>query len=297
MPISNQSTAVDPKVLAIGESDFVWGARTYVMGIVNLTPDSFSGDGVMRTGNDWMNDAIDQAVRMEDEGADIIDVGGESTRPKSVYRDAEPVSAEEEIERVAPVVSALKQRLGIPVSIDTRKSEVADVALSLGAEMANDVSMLGDALMARTIAKHGKPVVISHTRKHAVYADVARDVASDLHGAVGIALAAGVEKHQIILDPGIGFAKNTSHNLGVLRELPRIKSDLDHMPFLVGASRKSFLGSVLGTNPQQRVEGNAAANAIAIANGADIIRVHEVREMVKVAKVVDAIVRGQEHPV
>lgn len=264
------------------------------MGIVNVTPDSFSGDGIMRDGQDWVSASVEMAMRMEDEGADIVDVGGESTRPASVYPDARPVPADEEIERVLPVISGIKERCDLPVSIDTRKAAVADVALAEGADMANDVSMLSDPEMAGVVAKHGKPIVISHIRDRASYVDVAREVGEELAQAISIAEQAGVDRSKIIVDPGVGFAKNASHSLAALRGLDAIKERVGGLPILVGASRKSFIGAILDAEPEDRVEGNAASTALAISAGADIVRVHEVWEMVRVAKVADAIVRGWE---
>lgn len=264
------------------------------MGIVNVTPDSFSGDGIMRNGLDWVSASVDMAMRMEDEGADIVDVGGESTRPASVYPDARPVPADEEIERVLPVISGIRERCDLPVSIDTRKAAVADVALAEGADMANDVSMLSHPEMAGIVAKHGKPIVISHIRDRASYVDVVREVGEELAQAVSIAEQAGVDRSKIIVDPGVGFAKNASHSLAALRGLDAIKERVGGLPVLVGASRKSFIGAILDAEPEDRVEGNAASTALAISAGADIVRVHEVWEMVRVAKVADAIVRGWE---
>ncbi len=264
------------------------------MGILNVTPDSFSGDGTMRNGIDWVAASLDAALWMEDNGADIIDIGGESTRPASVYPDARPVPADEELERVLPVISALRRHSDIPISIDTRKSVVADIALSEGASMANDVSMLSDPEMAKRVAKHGAPIVISHIRAKAQYDNVIADISADLRDAVSSALSDGIEENRIIIDPGIGFAKNASHSLEALQHLDLIKTNLGGLPVLIGASRKSFIGAILDAEPDDRVEGNAAATALAIASGADIVRVHEVREMARVAKVADAIVRGWE---
>ena len=262
------------------------------MGILNVTPDSFSGDGTMRNGRDWVTASVDTALRMEDDGADIIDIGGESTRPVSVYPDARPVPADDELERVLPVITALSARCDVPMSIDTRKSRVADVALSEGASMANDVSMLSDSEMATIVAKHDAPIVISHIRAKAQYDHVTADISADLREAVSRAEDQGVARENIIVDPGIGFAKNASHSLEALRHLDVIKYELGGLPMLVGASRKSFIGAILDAEPDDRVEGNAASTALAVASGADIVRVHEVREMARVAKVADAIVRG-----
>ncbi len=291
-PATRQSEANLTQSLKIGESTFEWGSRTYIMGILNVTPDSFSGDGTMRDQIDWVTNSVDTALRMEDDGADIIDVGGESTRPRSVYPDARPIPAAEEMERVLPVISELKRRCSIPISIDTRKAAVADAALAAGASMANDVSMLSDTDMAATVAKHHAPIVISHIRPRARYKDVVGEIVSELTGAIQKAQSGGVDISRIIVDPGIGFAKNAAHSLDALRHLDMIKSDLGNFPILVGASRKSFIGAILDAGPDDRIEGNAASTALATASGADIVRVHEVREMARVAKVADAIVRG-----
>ena len=277
---------------------FDWGSRTYIMGILNVTPDSFSGDGTMRSNTDWLDASINTALQMVHDGADIIDIGGESTRPASVYPDAQPVPADKELARVIPVIRALRQASDIPISIDTRKSEVADIALSQGANIANDVSMLSDPHMAKRVAKHNAPIIISHIRAKAQYENVVADISAELHNAISRALEDGVHANKIIVDPGIGFAKNAVHSLEALRHLHTIKANLGNPPILVGASRKSFIGAILDAEPHDRVEGNAAATAIAIAAGADIVRVHEVREMARVAKVADAIVRGWKpaHP-
>ena len=291
---THQSEANLNQSLKIAGRTFEWGSRTYIMGILNVTPDSFSGDGTMHNQRDWITRSVDTALRMEDDGADIIDVGGESTRPPSVYPDARPVPADEEMERVLPVISQLAHRCSVPISIDTRKAEVADAALAAGASLANDVSMLSDTDMAATVAKHGAPIVISHIRHRAQYRDVVGEIIAELAGAIDRAQSGGVKRSRIIADPGIGFAKNASHSLEALRHLDVIKSELGGLPLLVGASRKSFIGAILDAEPEDRVEGNAASTALAIAAGADIIRVHEVREMARVAKVADAIVRGWE---
>ncbi len=277
--------------MTLGGSVFAWASRTYIMGVLNVTPDSFSGDGTIR-GDDWIEASVRQALRMTEEGADIIDIGGESTRPPSVYPDAAPVPADVEISRVVPVIERLTSESEIPISIDTRKSEVADAALASGAHMVNDVSMLADPEMTRVVAEHGMPVVISHTRAKAWYGDVAAEISEDLGRATDKALNTGISCSKIIIDPGIGFGKNAHHSLTALRELAEIKRNLNNLPMLVGASRKSFIGAILDAEPDDRVEGNAAATALAIAGGADMVRVHEVRAMARVAKVADAIVRG-----
>lgn len=261
------------------------------MGILNVTPDSFSGDGTIHNEENWITASMDQALQMEDDGAHIIDIGGESTRPPSVYPDAAPIHADAEIKRVVPVIDKLTHRLDIPISIDTRKATVAQAAISAGANIVNDISMLADPDMAITAAKHNVPIIISHNRKKPDYNDVAKDIASDLTRAVNHAINNGIDATKIIIDPGIGFAKNAEQSIIALQNLKQIKAKLNNLPTLVGVSRKSFIGAIIDATPQNRIEGNAAANVIAIANGANIIRVHEVREMTKAAKVADAMLR------
>ena len=274
----------------IGNRKFAWGERTFVMGVVNATPDSFSGDGALRSMSD-VQAAVAQALRMEDEGADIIDIGGESTRPTSVYPDAVPVEGNDEIARVVPVIEGLADRLGIPISIDTRKAEVAEAAVRAGAVLANDVSMLGDGEMAGVIARTGVPIVVSHIRQGGHKGEVVQDVLNDLGAAVDLLVMAGVDRSNIIADPGIGFAKNTGQSLELMKYLGMLRSDIE-LPVLVGSSRKSFIGAVTGESVEDRRFGTAAAVALSIRGGAEIVRVHDVKEMVRVAKMSDAIVRG-----
>ncbi len=278
----------DPRELLIGDSKFVWGARTYVMGVLNVTPDSFSGDG---TGDDLQR-AVDLALSFEDNGADIIDIGGESSRQKSVYKDARPVPSEEEARRVIPVIEALCGRLGIPISIDTQKSTVASLAVVSGASMVNDVSMLGaDSGMAEVIAGLDVPLIINHTRTRAVYpSGVVPEVIEDLRRAAKLVEDAGLLPSKVILDPGIGFGKTVQQSIDMQRGLSKLV-DLGY-PVLIGTSRKSSIGKVLGLPADQRIEGTAATVALAIERGADIVRVHDVKEMVRVARMSDAIVRG-----
>ncbi|MBT4515926.1 MAG: dihydropteroate synthase [Chloroflexi bacterium] len=277
------------RTLTIGQRNFAWGSRTFVMGVLNVTPDSFSGDG---TGRDLQR-AVDQALRFEDEGADIIDVGGESSRPASFYKDATPVPVDEEFTRVIPVIEALVNRLSIPVSIDTQKSAVLRCSVEAGAVMANDVSMFGtDPGMPATIAELGVPVVINHTRATKTYlTGVANEVVADLLQAARTAEEAGIPARNIILDPGIGFGKTPEQSIDMQRDLSLLVEQ--GYPVLIGTSRKSSIGQVLGgLPPDQRVEGTAATVALAIERGADIVRVHDVKEMVRVSRMSDAIVRG-----
>jgi dihydropteroate synthase len=285
---SSDVNNADPRELLIGDSKFVWGSRTYVMGVLNVTPDSFSGDG---TGDDLQR-AVDLALSFEDDGADIIDIGGESSRPKSVYKDARPVPSEEESRRVIPVIEALYGRLGIPISIDTQKSTVANLAVMSGASMVNDVSMLGtDSGMADVIAGLGVPLIINHTRTRALYpSGVVAEVIEDLCRAAKLVEHAGLPPSKVILDPGIGFGKTAEQSIDMQRGLSKLV-DLGY-PVLIGTSRKSSIGKVLGLPADQRNEGTAATVALAIERGADIVRVHNVKEMVRVARMSDAIVRG-----
>ncbi len=266
----------------IGGRVFRWGTRTYVMGVVNVTPDSFSGDGIAAD----PSAAAGLAERMAADGADLIDVGGESTRP-----GAAPVDAEEERRRVVPAIEAIVRRVDVPVSVDTSKAVVAEAALAAGATMINDVWALGaDPRMAAVAAEAGAPVVLMHNGRGAVYRDLVPDVIASLRASIGAAEEAGVAPEHLIVDPGIGFGKTPEQNLELLRRLGELR--VLGRPILVGTSRKSTIGLVLDLPPEERLEGGAATVAIAIANGADLVRVHDVQEMARVAKMSDAIVRG-----
>lgn len=264
--------------------------RTYLMGILNVTPDSFSDGGKYL----HVDDALAHALRMVEEGADIIDVGGESTRPKGVYGEgAKKVSAEEEIERVVPVITKIRTVSDIPISIDTYKSVVADEALKAGADIVNDISGLRfDPAIATVASKHHAALVVMHIQGtpetmqlHPTYGDVVAEVKEELRRSAEKATQAGVET--VIVDPGIGFGKNLQHNLLLLKHL-REFCDLGY-PLLVGTSRKGFIGTLLNLPVEQRLEGTAASVAVAIMNGANIVRVHDVNEMKRVAVIVDAV--------
>ncbi|MFP6566341.1 MAG: dihydropteroate synthase [Dehalococcoidia bacterium] len=275
--------------MQIGETTFDWGTKTFVMGVLNVTPDSFSRDGV---GTD-VERAVEQALRFQEWGADIIDIGGESTRPASIYPDSEMVSVVDELDRVLPVIEALTHLLEIPISIDTYKSEVATQAIASGAEIVNDVwGLTRDPDIGAVIAKSGVPVILTHNQAHIRYRDVVPDVFGRLHELAQNAIELGISKENIILDPGMGFGKTAQHNLQILRRLREF--DALDLPLLVGMSRKSTIGYVLDLPVDDRIEGTAATVAISIANGADIVRVHDVKEMARVAKMTDAIVRGWE---
>ena len=268
-------------VTRCGNVEFRWGQRTYVMGVVNVAPDSFSGDGLRS-----VDDAVAQARRFVAEGADVIDVGGESTRP-----DFTPISIEEELERVLPVVERLVNELPVPVSVDTYKSAVARDAVAAGARMINDVwGLKRDPEIAQVAADSGIPLVITQNQRDASFHHFFPELVADLERSLQLALKAGVEWNNIIVDPGVGFGKTVEQNLEIVRRLSELKSL--RRPILLGTSRKSFIGLVLDLPVDQRMEGTAASIAIGIANGADMVRVHDVGQMVRVVRMSDAIIRG-----
>ena len=275
----------------IGGRSFLWGARTYVMGIVNVTTDSFSGDGL----NDDVDAAVTQALAFHEAGAHLIDVGGESTRPSGTTygQGAAPVSADEELSRVIPVIERLHDVLDIPISIDTYKAEVAQQAVTAGAALINDVwGFQRDPDLARVAADTGVPIVLMHNQSGTEYTELMTDVVANMRKSVNSVRTAGVAEEAIIVDPGIGFGKTVQHNLELMRRLREFKDALSY-PVLMGVSRKSTIGTVLGgLPPDDRLEGTAAAVSMSIANGADIVRVHDVKAMVRVSRMTDAIVRG-----
>lgn len=288
------------KSILLGGKTFAWGTRTFVMGILNITPDSFSGDGLSASSN-VVAAALAQARSFAAAGADILDVGGESTRPGSA-----PVSAAEELARVLPVIQALAAELDIPISIDTYKAEVAAAALDAGANLVNDVwSLHADPNLASLVAERGVPIILMHNRSNPAnadlkarlggryigveYANLLEDIKRELLESVDLAHKAGISDDALILDPGIGFGKTVEQNLELLNRCGEIRQI--GYPLLVGPSRKSFIGYTLDLPPEQRVEGTTAAVAVAITRGADIVRVHDVQPLARVAKMVDAIVR------
>ena len=288
--------------LQIGSFTFNWGSRTYVMGILNVTPDSFSGDGIIAKG-DAVETAVEQAENFLANGADILDVGGESTRPGSA-----PVNADEEMERVIPVIHALNKNFPEAIiSIDTYKAKVAKEAVHAGAHIINDVwGLRADDDLALVAAKYKTPVILMHNRSNpasvevrekfgnayigAGYENLIADLKRELMDSTALAQRAGIAESHIVLDPGVGFGKTREHNLELINRLGEIR-ELGY-PILLGTSRKSFIGFTLDLPADQRVEGTAATVAVGIARGADIIRVHDVKEMARVAKMTDAIVRS-----
>ena len=270
----------------IGNVPFRWGSRTYVMGILNITPDSFSGDGLLAGHADPVTAAVQRARAMVADGADILDVGGESTRPGH-----QTVDADEEAGRITPVVRALRAALpAVPLSIDTTKPSVAAAALEAGAALINDVwGVADDPEMVELAARAGVPMVLMHNRREPRYTDFIAEVIGDLGRAVARARAAGVAPENILVDPGFGFGKTPDHNLTLLRELDRLQ--VLGRPILLGTSRKSTLGLVLDLPTEARVEATIATTALGIAAGADVVRVHDVQANVRAARMADAIVR------
>ena len=280
--------------LVIRDRTFNWGERTYLMGILNVTPDSFSDGGKFNS----VDTALAQARSMIDNGVDIIDIGGESTRPNATV-----VSIDEELERVIPIITQLRQESSIPISIDTTKAVVAEGAIAAGADIVNDISgATFDNQMLETVAGLDVPIILMHIRGNpktmqslTQYQDVVTEVAKFLNARVAQAIACGINQDKMIVDPGIGFAKTAAQSLELLQRLAELK--VLNLPILVGVSRKSFMRSLLNQdNAQDRVWGTAAACYGAIARGVDILRVHDVAQMYDVCRVADAIERNYISP-
>ncbi len=280
---------------------FDWGKRTYVMGILNVTPDSFSGDGILQR-DDEIAAAVAQAQQFAADGADIIDIGGESTRPGST-----PVTEAEELARVIPVIEAVRTAVSLPISVDTYRASVAEAALAAGANWINDVwGLRMDPRLAQVAAQAHCPVVLMHNRSKpkdvaqeerlggryvgVAYDDLIADIKRELGESIELARQAGVKEEHIILDPGVGFGKTVTQNLQIVNQLDQFKTM--GYPILLGTSRKSFIGYTLDLPPEERLEGTAATVAIGIARGADIVRVHDVKPIVRLAKMTDAIIRS-----
>ena len=279
--MSIELSAMTDLTVAGGER-LTWGKRTYVMGVINATPDSFSGDGLGGS----VDAAVELALRFQDEGADFIDIGAESTRPGH-----QAVTVSEELVRLIPALAAVAASVSIPISVDTWKSDVAKAALENGACIINDVwGLKAGPALAEMAAEFGAGLILMHNQRGHQYNDLMKDIAAGLAQSIDIALSAGVLRENLVIDPGVGFGKTADHNLELLRELHRLK--VLGLPLLVGTSRKSTIGRILGLPPEQRLEGTAATVALAIASGADIVRVHDVLEMVRVCRMTDAIVRG-----
>jgi dihydropteroate synthase len=261
---------------------FDYGKKTYIMGILNVTPDSFSDGGKYNS----VETALDHAKKMINEGVDIIDLGGESTRPGH-----DKVDADEELKRIIPVVKAIKENLKAKISIDTYKARVADESLKLGADLINDIwGLRKDPYMANTIAKHNAYVCIMHNQDGTNYdKDIMKSIKEFLIESIKIAKEAGIDDKKIILDPGIGFGKTFEQNIEVMSRLSELK-ELGY-PILLGTSRKSMIGNILDVEPKDRVEGTIATTVLGIKDGVDIVRVHDVLENLRAIKVADAICR------
>lgn len=281
---------MNPLFLRFRKKSYDLSQRTLIMGALNVTPDSFSDGGHFFD----REKAIEEGLRLAQGGADILDIGGESTRP-----GAKPLDAEEEIRRVIPLIRTLDQKIGIPISVDTRKARVAEKALETGAEMINDISALRfDERMAEVVARWKVPVVLMHMRGNPEtmqldthYDDFLGEILSFFRERVAFAESRGIPADQIVLDPGIGFGKSLEeqHNLILLKYLQNFK--VLEKPLLIGTSRKAFIGKILGLPPREREEGTMATVAVAILNGANIVRVHEVERMRRVVQVTDAVLR------
>ncbi|MFA6455339.1 MAG: dihydropteroate synthase [Bacteroidota bacterium] len=283
-----------PQFLEVGKTTFDFSHRTYVMGILNVTPDSFSDGGKYLS----VEAAVARGLEMVEQGADIIDIGGESTRPKGVYGETHTVTADEELRRILPVIDDIRKRSDIIISVDTTKSVVAEQAVKSGASIINDISGLKfDPKIASVAAQYTAALIVMHIQGtpetmqlNPQYGDVVHEVFAELQASVEQARKAGVQN--IIIDPGIGFGKNLEHNLMLLKHLGEFRK-LD-LPVLIGTSRKGFIGTILNNAPvDDRFEGTAATVAAAIMNGANIIRVHDVKAMKRVAMVIDAIQHAQ----
>ncbi|MDD5313180.1 MAG: dihydropteroate synthase [Dehalococcoidia bacterium] len=271
----------DIDMMRCGGMEFRWGSRTYIMGIINLSPDSFSGDGLKSA-----DAAMAQAEAFMQEGVDFIDVGGESTRP-----DSKPVSVEEEIDRIVPFIRRLSKATRIPISVDSYKTKVIRSALDAGACMINDISSLREESgLAGLAAERGVPIILTSNERGRQVEDIMKAVKDNLNRLIEKTIKAGVSRENIIIDPGIGFGKTVQQNLEIMRRLEAFRAL--GRPILIGTSRKSVIGAVLDLPVEQRLEGTAATVAIGICKGADIVRVHDVRQMKLVCRMSDAIVRG-----
>lgn len=278
-------------VTQIRSTTFAWGSRTFVMGILNATPNSFSGDGLLPAGPGAGPDggvarAVAQARAMVEEGADLLDIGGESTRPGHAS-----VGVEDEVARVQPVISAVREALpDVPLTIDTTKPDVAAAAIDAGADAINHIwGVAGDDALARLAAERGVPIILMHNRAEPVYADLLSEVVADLRRALDRALAVGVPWEHLLVDPGFGFGKTPDQNLALLHGLAALTAL--RRPILLGTSRKSTLGKVLDLPAGERVEATLATTALGVAAGVDMVRVHDVRANVRAARIADAVVR------
>lgn len=270
----------------IGGKLFNWKSKTFVMGVINVTPDSFSGDGIDLN----IDLAIKKAIEFEKLGCHIVDIGGESTRPSISYGRTSATSLEVEEERVIPAIQAISDAVSIPISVDTYKASIAEKAIAAGASLVNDVwGFAKDPRMASVVSELKVPVVLMHNQNHTFYVDMLSDIINRLKELKNKAIKAGISESNIILDPGIGFGKTFMQNIELFRSLEMLQEL--QSPILIGSSRKSTIGKILDLPPDQRVEGTAATVAISILKGVDVVRVHDVKEIMRVVKTTDAIVR------
>tara|TARA_Y100000768_G_scaffold112382_1_gene82777 strand:- start:122 stop:955 length:834 start_codon:yes stop_codon:yes gene_type:complete len=267
--------------MIIQKNKLMWNSKPYIMGVVNVTPDSFSGDGIMGNNEGFLNLGFEKALGMEKDGADIIDVGGESTRPKHIYQGAQSISANEEMERVLPLLEKLKNNLAIPISIDTQKGVVAKYALQSGAKIINDVSMMSDDVMVETLIKYKPIYILSHHRKTKHSTDIINDIYLDLDEKIQFLLSKNFPMENIIIDPGIGFGKNSEQSFYIIKNLKKLISRFN-IPLMIGTSKKSFLENITGETLDNRDIGTYISNFFSLLNGSYIVRVHDVMNTKKI---------------
>ena len=267
--------------MIIQKNKLVWNSKPYIMGVVNVTPDSFSGDGIMKNNEDFVNLGVEKALGMQKDGADIIDVGGESTRPKHIYQGAQSISVDEELERVLPLLEKLKNNLAIPISIDTQKGIVAKYGLQSGAKIINDVSMMNDDRMAETLIKYKPIYILSHYRKTKHSTDIINDIYLDLDEKIQFLLSKNFPLENIIIDPGIGFGKSSEQSFYIIKNLKKLISRFN-IPLMIGTSKKSFLENITGETLENRDIGTYISNFFSLLNGSDIVRVHDVKNTKKI---------------
>ncbi len=267
--------------MIIQKNKLVWNSKPYIMGVVNVTPDSFSGDGIMKNNEDFVNLGVEKALNMQKDGADIIDIGGESTRPKNIYQGTKSISVDEELDRVLPLLEKLKNNLAIPISIDTQKGIVAEYGLQSGAKIINDVSMMNDDRMAETLIKYKPIYILSHYRKTKHSMDIINDIYLDLYEKIKFLLSKNFPLENIIIDPGIGFGKSSEQSFYIIKNLKKLISRFN-IPLMIGTSKKSFLENITGETLENRDIGTYISNFFSLLNGSDIVRVHDVKNTKKI---------------
>ncbi len=267
--------------MIIQKNKLVWNSKPYIMGVVNVTPDSFSGDGIMKNNEDFVNLGLEKALNMQKDGADIIDIGGESTRPKNIYQGTKSISVDEELDRVLPLLEKLKNNLAIPISIDTQKGIVAEYGLQSGAKIINDVSMMNDDRMAETLIKYKPIYILSHYRKTKHSTDIINDIYLDLDEKIQFLLSKNFPLENIIIDPGIGFGKSSDQSFYIIKNLKKLISRFN-IPLMIGTSKKSFLENITGETLENRDIGTYISSFFSLLNGSDIVRVHDVKNTKKI---------------